>query len=68
MTLTELTWTHPVHGIVTELLCPRHKPLACYKLAEFGIKYTVRPGVGDQQCHRCHEELRWHKSGAHLRH
>jgi len=58
--LTELEWTHPVYGIVNELLCSRHEPLACYKLGEFGIKHTTLPTSGDQQCHRCHEELRWH--------
>jgi hypothetical protein len=59
VTLTELEWTHPVHGIVTESLCSRHEPLARNKLAEFGIKYTTLP-ASDQQCHRCHEALRWH--------
>ena len=59
MTLTELEWTHPVHGIVKESLCARHEPVACYMLAQFGITYTVVP-ITDQQCHRCHEALRWH--------
>jgi len=59
VTLTELTWIHPVHGSVTESLCQRHEPTTSYQLAEFGIAYTVGP-ASDQQCHRCHEELRWH--------
>jgi hypothetical protein len=44
-------------GLVTESLCPRHELTARTSLRTFGIKYTVGP-TSDQQCHRCHEQLR----------
>jgi len=50
--LTALTWTHPVHGLVTELLCPTHEPPARQAFADLGIDYTERP-VDQGRCHRC---------------
>jgi hypothetical protein len=50
--LAALTWTHPVHGVVTEWLCPAHELPARQAFAELGIDYTVQLVVGGR-CHRC---------------
>ena len=56
--LTALTWTHPVHGLVTELLCPTHEPPARQAFAELGIDATARP-VDQGRCHRCDGVRPW---------
>ena len=56
--LTALTWTHPVHGLVTELLCPTHEPPARQAFTELGIHYTARP-VDHGRCHRCDGVRPW---------
>jgi hypothetical protein len=50
--LAALTWTHPVHGVVTERLCPTHELPARQTFAEFGIDYTAWLVV-EGRCHRC---------------
>jgi hypothetical protein len=40
--LTVFTWTHPLHGEVTELLCPAHELPARAALRELGIEYIWR--------------------------
>lgn len=50
--LTALTWTHPVHGEVTELLFPAHELPARQAFAQLGIDYTTRL-VADVRCHHC---------------
>src|SRR5215470_74730 len=56
--LTALTWTHPVHGLVTELLCPTHEPPARQAFTDLGIDYTERP-VDQGRCHRCDQQRPW---------
>jgi hypothetical protein len=61
--LTELTWTHPVHGVVAETLCQVHELSARHQLDEFGIENTAQP-TSDERCHRCHAQLRWQQRRA----
>jgi hypothetical protein len=63
--LTAVSWTHPMHGEVTEVLCASHEPPARAALRELGIEYTWRL-VSDGPCHRCDQRRRcdqrqrWH--------
>jgi len=41
--LTALTWTHPVHGTVTEQLCPAHELLARRSFADWASSTPCGP-------------------------
>jgi hypothetical protein len=56
--LAALTWTHPVHGVVTERLCPVHELPARQAFTELGIEYTARL-VFEGRCHRCDGRRPW---------
>jgi hypothetical protein len=56
--LAALTWTHPVHGLVTELLCPADELPARQALTALGIDYTARVVV-EGRCHRCDGRRPW---------
>jgi hypothetical protein len=55
-----LTWTHPVHGTVTEMLCVTHEHSARVSFAELGIDYTARR-VADGPCDRCDGWRPWQR-------
>jgi hypothetical protein len=56
--LAALAWTHPVHGVVTERLCPPHELAARQAFAELDIDYTTQLVVGGR-CHRCDGRRPW---------
>jgi hypothetical protein len=56
--LTALTWMHPVHGLVTERLCPTHELPARQAFGELGINYTAQL-VAEGRCHRCDGRRPW---------
>jgi len=54
-----LTWSHPVHGTVTEVVClAAHERWARAAFAELGITYSARL-VAQGRCHRCDGQRPW---------
>jgi len=54
-----ITWTHPIYGEVTEVLClATHERPARAAFAELGIKYSAWL-VAEGPCHRCADWRPW---------